>query len=690
MRFWISTGTMWVVLAAVALAQQKQPEPIQVVPPPGFGPRVAPPARTGTPKSKRTKPQREQSKPAAESAKPEAQPIKPETQPAKAEAKPEAGQPGAAPAQPAPQEVAPVKPGPVTLSPTPSGRFVLNLENASLIQVIEILTRRLKLNYILDPRVNVKGGGITLNTFGELKEVDIRALLDTILRMNGAAMVQVGELHRIVPLTEITRMPLSPQVDPKSIPEDERVVLNLIFLKYATVTEMAKILEKFLGEGAVMVTYEPANLLLVLDNNRNMRRTMELVALFDSGALASQRVRLFEVKNNRPSDLVKDLETVLQGASLTGKLGGVRFLALDRINTIIAVAPNPGVFEEVEKWLGKLDVAVKTTAGATDNYVYRVKYGRAPMLATAIMHLYLGIPFSGFGYGGGMYGGGMYGGGRRGGYGGYGGFDGGGYGGYGGGYGGYGGGYGGYGGGYGMPGGYGGYGRGGYGGYGRGYPGSGYGGVSPYMMSSGGIVPPPAATGTAGTVGATAGAQQALPSGAATSPDMTGSYLGSWDYGLPEGIPRIVPNPLDNSLLIQATPQQYEQILKLLRDLDVPPRQVLIEAKIYEVSLTGAFAGGVKAYLQRKGATGTGAATFGRILQGTTSGAGLTLTAGMLVGESRELLGILTAQETQGKTRLISAPSVIATDSIPASINVGQEVPTLASQAVTGAQQAGT
>jgi general secretion pathway protein D len=143
-------------------------------------------------------------------------------------------------------------------------------------------------------------------------------------------------------------------------------------------------------------------------------------------------------------------------------------------------------------------------------------------------------------------------------------------------------------------------------------------------------------------------------------------------------------------LLIQATPQQYEQILKLLRDLDVPPRQVLIEAKIYEVSLTGAFAGGVKAYLQRKGATGTGTANFGRILQGTTSGAGLSLTAGMLVGESRELLGILTAQETQGKTRLISAPSVIATDSIPASINVGQEVPTLASQAVTGAQQAGT
>ena len=32
----------------------------------------------------------------------------------------------------------------------------------------------------------------------------------------------------------------------------------------------------------------------------------------------------------------------------------------------------------------------------------------------------------------------------------------------------------------------------------------------------------------------------------------------------------MVPNPMDNSLLIQATPQEYEKILKLLKDLDVP------------------------------------------------------------------------------------------------------------------------
>ena len=65
------------------------------------------------------------------------------------------------------------------------------------------------------------------------------------------------------------------------------------------------------------------------------------------------------------------------------------------------------------------------------------------------------------------------------------------------------------------------------------------------------------------------------------------------------------------------------------------------------------------------------------------------LTAGTLVGQTRQLLGILTASEDNRTTKVISAPMLIATDSIPASINVGQDVPTLTSQALTGAQAGG-
>ncbi|MGQ9634860.1 MAG: type II secretion system secretin GspD [Bryobacteraceae bacterium] len=603
-------------------------------------------------------PSPEQAKSGAAAAAPAAQQVKPE-QPAAPAPAPDAAKPEAPPAATTPQAAAPT----AQVTPGPGGGAVLHLQNASLIEVIDVLARQLRINYILDPRVK---GSVTVHTYGELREVNARALLDTILRINGFAMVEVGPIHRIVPLAEVARMPLSPRVNPQNLPDDEQMSLNLIFLKYATVGELSKLLERFIGEGASMIVYEPANLLLLLDNNRNMRRTMELIALFDSDALAGQRVRLFEVKNGSPSDIAKELDSILRSISLGGeKASPVKLMPLDRINTIIAVAPNPGVFETVETWLKKLDVRVEITVGAMDNYVYRVKYGQAEILAAVIMQLYLGMlgyPTYGMGMMGGI------------GYGGYGGYTGAGYGGYPGmaamgGYGGYPGmAYGGYG----MAGGY--------------FPGA-Y-GLQAGRMGAMAARNPTAAAAQAGGGAATA---QQTPAVSPMTGDLSGYYLGA-GLGLgkvPEGMPRVVPNPMDNTLLIQATAQDYAKILKLLKELDIPPRQVLIEAKIYEVTLTGAFASGVTAYFQKLNGGMQGAPTS-RVTEGTSSAAGLGLTSGVLVGKTRELLGILSASEDNRNTKVISAPMVIATDSIPASINVGQEVPVLASQAVTGVQQGGS
>jgi len=151
--------------------------------------------------------------------------------------------------------------------------------------------------------------------------------------------------------------------------------------------------------------------------------------------------------------------------------------------------------------------------------------------------------------------------------------------------------------------------------------------------------------------------------------------------------PRIIPNPFDNTLLIQGTPQEWAQISRLIEQIDVAPRQVLIEAKIYEVDLTGAWSAGVQAFLQKRGPSSDRAWSGASNLNNVP---GLALTAGLLVGHARELLAFLSTNEATTHARVISAPNVIATDSIPASITVGQDVPTLTSQAVSGVQLGGT
>jgi len=215
-------------------------------------------------------------------------------------------------------------PTPAAPKPNPMGN--LNLENASLTAVIDQLARLLKLNIIVDPAVK---GSITLNTYGDTSNIDPRNLLEMILRINGFGLIQDGELWRVSPLKSISHLPMHPEVNQKNIPEDDQIMLNLIFLKYATVEELVKLLSELSGEGSKLVSYPPSNLLFVFDSHRNMKRLMEMVALFDSDTFAGQRVRLFPVKNSKPSELAAELEKILRGISLSEKTSPVRFLPID-------------------------------------------------------------------------------------------------------------------------------------------------------------------------------------------------------------------------------------------------------------------------------------------------------------------------------------------------------------------------
>src|SRR6185295_11466971 len=127
------------------------------------------------------------------------------------------GQPTTTPSQ--------TPPTPLTLPPSDApkladtGSFLF--DNASLTEMIALLAKRMKINYILDPNVN---GKVSIYTYGEVKPVDYMPLLETILRVNGAAIIKVGDWYRIVTINRVNSMPLSPQINPdaKTLPDDER------------------------------------------------------------------------------------------------------------------------------------------------------------------------------------------------------------------------------------------------------------------------------------------------------------------------------------------------------------------------------------------------------------------------------------------------------------------------------------
>jgi general secretion pathway protein D len=130
-------------------------------------------------------------------------------------------------------------------------------------------------------------------------------------------------------------------------------------------------------------------------------------------------------------------------------------------------------------------------------------------------------------------------------------------------------------------------------------------------------------------------------------------------------------DPRSNSLIFYTTGTRYQMLLPMIRRLDVPPKEILLEAMIAEVTLTGEFAYGVEfAFTSGEFSGGT----FGNL--GLPDG-GLSLNwVGNLTDQVRLKLS---ASDT--KVNVLSNPTLVVRDGVEATIRVGNDVPTVGATA---------
>jgi len=121
-----------------------------------------------------------------------------------------------------------------------------------------------------------------------------------------------------------------------------------------------------------------------------------------------------------------------------------------------------------------------------------------------------------------------------------------------------------------------------------------------------------------------------------------------------------------NALIFNTTGTRYQTLLPMIRRLDTPPRQILVEVTIAEVLLTDEFAMGVEFALQN-----------GDVSIGTTGGLGLPDGGGFIsvIGTSGAIKAQLSASNRL--INVLSNPSLLVRDGVMASISVGNDIPTV-------------
>lgn len=147
---------------------------------------------------------------------------------------------------------------------------------------------------------------------------------------------------------------------------------------------------------------------------------------------------------------------------------------------------------------------------------------------------------------------------------------------------------------------------------------------------------------------------------------------------------RVVADNHNNALLIHAPKRDYKRIVSALRQLDVTPNQVLIEASIVEVTLTDETKYGLQWYFE--GGIGRGGWRGSGTLRNSTAAAidavqqGFSYTVTNPLGDVR---AVLNAMADKQLVNVISSPSVMVLDNQTAWIQVGDQQPIRSSTTVT-------
>jgi general secretion pathway protein D len=588
---------------------------------------------------------------------------------------PQPGGPTPAPATPPAAKPAP--PPPASSIQQSSGKVQLSYESVDLYDFVNQISSTLGLTpIVIDPEVK---GTVNIQSSAGMSKEDIFPLFNMILKNNNAALIKQGSIYQIVPISSamkrgieiIEQFPKGEAVEPgpekklpapapkatkeslmtplpatasrpttqaaaKASPAAEstsapRLATHVIRVEYVPVRDLIEPIKFFMTDGGNIMIYERLNMLIVTDYSDSAERVLQIVHMLDNNFLDPDLVELVKITYNASADVAEDLKKIF-GSGSKDSATGISFVSLDRLNAIFVMASSKRGLEDVKRWIEKLDSASGRTI---QTYVYVVENSTASNIAMMISALYGGegttggtSGTAGGGTGTAATGGSAVGSGRSGTR------------------------------------------DGGYGGSSSNYQGTSmFGGYQ--GSQSGGF--------GGGYMGGSAfGGGQRLGPQLNVSRTVTSQVLHGGAFSGLQDTVRMVVDEINNSIIIQATAADYELLSETIKKMDVLPRQVIIDARLFEVVLSNTLAYGVSSSLQplTNGSSGEHLTT-GAISAPTADSPGGILTANTFafVGDSRQILLALDALRTKTKVKILEAPSVLALDGTMATIVVGSEIP---------------
>jgi general secretion pathway protein D len=264
------------------------------------------------------------------------------------------------------------------------GGITLNVVDGELREVVRmVLEAALGANYVIDPTV---GGRITIQTTRPLPAEDLVPVLDSVLRMNGAALVQTGDLFKVVPIDQALTAGPMPELRPLPNAGAPGFGVQVVPLQFVSATELGALLEPFTPPGGTIGVDARRNLLLLAGSGDQLAALRDLVSIFDVDRMRGMSFGLFPLENATAPDVALELDQIFGSGEAGSEADVVRFVPIERLNAVLMVSAQPDYLDEAATWIRRLD---RTGDGEEPQiYVYPAQNARAATLAEVLSEIF--------------------------------------------------------------------------------------------------------------------------------------------------------------------------------------------------------------------------------------------------------------------------------------------------------------
>ena len=267
----------------------------------------------------------------------------------------------------------------------PAGDVTLNFEATSLREFIKVVFDDiLEENYLIDPQVD---GVVTLHTTHAISREAVLSILESVLELNGAVLVQDRGIYKIVPVAGAEGAGVSPLVGRQAQGQGAGYGVRIVPLEHVSAGEIEKILTPFMPAGATLRIDATRNLVILSGPRYRLDHLLETVKVFDVDWLKGMSFGMFPLHYADAAVLVGEIENVIGAEGQTPFAGIVRLVPIERLNAILVITHQPKHMAAVRRLIEQFDWGTEASPGRR-LYVYHVKYGKAENIATVLQELF--------------------------------------------------------------------------------------------------------------------------------------------------------------------------------------------------------------------------------------------------------------------------------------------------------------